>query len=176
MPKFEIIEARPYHCGQIVRRLRTEHRAAILGINAHQELRDRFEASGFRRAWLIDGNLCALGGVAGGALSRVGYIWLALSQQALDYPIAIVKEAQRQLAEIMTVKRELATVILPNDKAAMRLAIFLGFHVADEGLGSPAVTRSERLALRRYLESAPELRIEMANRHVVPVGYHYEAA
>lgn len=172
MPTFQIIEARAHHCGQMARRLRIEHRAAIAGINAHRELRDRFEASAFRRAWLIDGELAALGGVVGGALSTTGYIWLALSELALRYPVATVKEARRQLDEIMATKRELGTVIVPADKAALRFAVFLGFHVADQGLGGPAGTRLERSALRRYLESAPELRIPMADREVIPVGYH----
>jgi hypothetical protein len=176
MPRFETIEARPYHCGQIVRRLRREHRAAIVGINAHQEIRDRFLASSFRRAWLIDGELCALGGVVGGALSTVGYIWLVLSQRALDHPVAVVREARRQLDDIMATRHELAAVIIPQDKAALRFAIFLGFHVADQGLGSPASTRMERVALRRYLEAAEELRITMADRQVIPVGYHGQEA
>jgi hypothetical protein len=172
MPKFEIIEGRPYHCGQIVRRLRAEHRTAMIGVNAHREISDRFATSSFRRAWLIDGDLCALGGVVGGALSSVGYIWLALSQLALAYPVAVVKEARRQLDEIMATRRELATIIVPDDTAALRFAVFLGFHVADQGLGSQAGTRMERTALRRYLEAAEELRIPMENRQVIPMGYH----
>ena len=160
------------------RMLRDEHKRAVLGVgvNIHRELRFRFEVSAYRRAWLIDGTLAGLGGVTGTMLAPAGYVWFALTQRALRYPIAVVKEARRQLDTIMTVKNELATVILPQDAAAMRLAVFLGFHVADKGLGSPAHTRLERHALRRYLEAAHELRIPMAGGEAIPVGYHHEAA
>lgn len=178
MTRFEIVAAKPWHCGQMARMLRDEHKRAVLGIGVdlHRELRSRFEASGYRRAWLIDGRLAGLGGVVGTLLAPSGYVWLVLTQRALRYPIAVVKEARRQLDLIMMVKNELATVILPQDTAALRLAVFLGFHVADQGLGSPAHTRAERLALRRYLDAASELRIPMAHGEVIPVGYHHEAA
>jgi hypothetical protein len=178
MPNFQIIDAKPYHCGQMIRALRREHKAAWaeFGIEPHRELRERFAVSCFRRAWLIDGKLAALGGVVGTALAPVGYVWLTLSELALRYPIATVREVERQLAEIMTVKRELAILILPQDKSAMRLAIFLGFHVADRGLGSAATNKPERLALRRFLEAAEELRVPRGLGRAIPMGLHLDDA
>jgi hypothetical protein len=119
-PVFTVIEARPWHCGRMARLLRIEHASAIarLGIDSHRELSSRFGESAFRRAWLIDGELAALGGVTGPQMAAWGFLWLALSERARRYPVAIVKEAKRQLAEIMVVKRELATTILDNDAAA----------------------------------------------------------
>ena len=177
MTKICTIEAKPYHCGQMIRRLRSEHRAAIAatGIDAHRELRSRFEASGYRRACFADGELIAIGGVVGSLMSPAGYIWLAISEKARRFPVALIKELNKQLDEIMVLKRELATVILPSDNAAMRLAVFMGFHVSDDGLGSPAGTRMERKALLRYLDAANEIRIPMGTAMVIPVGYHREA-
>jgi hypothetical protein len=59
-------------------------------------------------------------------------------------PIALVKEARRQLGEITVAKRELATTIIGEDEAAKRLAVFLGFHVADEGPGKTAYRRPKK--------------------------------
>jgi hypothetical protein len=176
--RFQIIQAKPFHCGQMVRVLRREHKAAWaeFGVDPHRELRERFAASYMCRAWLIDGKLAALGGVVGTALAPVGYVWLTLSELALQHRIAAAREARRQLAEIMIVKRELAILILPQDKSAMRLAIFLGFHVADQGLGSRAETKPQRRALRLFLESAEELRVPRGNSRAIPMGYHVEAA
>lgn len=178
MTAFSIIPAKPWHCGQMVRLLRHEHASAIarLGVDSHRELRERFAASAFRRAWLINGQLAALGGVTGAAMAGHGFLWLALSETARRYPVAIVKEARRQLAEIMLVKRELATTILDGDAAAQRLAIFLGFHVAEEGPGAQASSRFARRDLARFVTTAPEVRIPMGQGFAVAMGYHAEAA
>lgn len=175
---FEIIEAKPYHCGKMSRLLRLEHASAIarLGIDSHREMRARFDDSCFRRAWLIDGQLAGLGGVCGPSAAAWGFLWLALSERARKYPIAIIKEARRQLDEIMVVKTELATTILSEDAAAKRLAIFLGFHVADDGPGAQAHSRFARRDLARHIEATPEVRIPLGSGFAVAMGYHKEAA
>ena len=132
MTEFRIIEAREYHCGQIVRRLREEHHAAImgLGVNAHREIRAKFDDSAFRRAWLIDGRLAGLGGVTGPIASSSGFIWLALTAQATRYPVAVMKEARRQMANILSIKRDLVSSLIPGDRTAIRFATRLGFEIA----------------------------------------------
>lgn len=178
MPSFEIIPAKPWHCGIIARKARAEHRAAVsaLGIDLHRELAARFADTLEPKAWLIDGRVAALGGVLGTGLCAGGYVWLAITDEAAKHPLALVREAKRQLDQVMSIRRELATVLLPTDKAALRLAAYLGFHVKDSGLGSPAHDRAGRIALRRYLEGATELRIAMGTGGAIPVGYHEEAA
>lgn len=178
MPDFTIIPAKPFHCGQMCRLLRHEHAQAIamLGIDSHREMRRLFDTSSFTRAWLIDGKMAALGGVVGNLLSPYGFVWLALTEQARRYPLAIIKEARRQLDYIMTTKKELATTVLDGDPAARRLAIFLGFHVAHDGPGQQAYSRSGRRHLARYIESDPDLRIPIGAGYAVALGYHHEEA
>lgn len=147
---------------------------AKIGVNSHQELQNLFQSSAFRRAWFIDGKLAALGGVQGPKLALTGFVWLLLSDRATNYPIAIIKEARRQIDEIMKVKRELATTILGGDESARRLAIFLGFHVSHDGLGSSAYSRFARRNLSRYVESNPDLRIQCGNGYAIPMGFHYD--
>ncbi len=129
MTKFEIVPAKKYHCGQIVRSLRKEHKSIILGLgfNGHQELSDCFDNSSICRSWLIDEKLAGLGGVSGPISGMFGQIWLALTQDALKYPIEMVKEARRQMDDFMILKRELVTTILDGDATSRRFAFFLGF-------------------------------------------------
>lgn len=178
MTTFEIIPARAHHCGQMARMLRVEHSAAIalLGMDSHRELRRVFDVSSFRRAWFINGKLAGLGGVMGTKLAIGGFIWLALTEPARRYPVAIVKEARRQLAEIMLVKRELATTVINGDESARRLAIFLGFHASHEGPGQQAFSRFGRRDLARYVETDPDCRIPLGNGFAVALGYHHEVA
>jgi hypothetical protein len=131
MTTFGVTEAKIWHCGQIIRRLREEHRhaAAWIGLNSHREIRGRFEASIFRRSYFIDGHLIGIGGVEGPQLSTDGLVWLALTSEAAEHPIAVAREARRQLAEIMILKRTLSTTLIPTDKTALRFALRLGFEL-----------------------------------------------
>lgn len=133
MTTFALIEGSAYHCGEMSRKLRREHKRIILGLGVkpHRELRARFDDSIFRKAWLIDGRLAALGGVTGTVLSGNGFIWLAFTEEALSYPIAIVREARAQIEALMATKRELQTLILWEDKISFRFARFLGFETLD---------------------------------------------
>lgn len=132
MSRFEVTEAKVWHCGAIIRRLREEHKAAVcwLGLNSHREIRGRFDASvSFRRSFFVDGHLAGLGGVAGPAISSDGVVWLALTEQACRHAYVVAREAKRQIAEIMQVKRTLTTSLIPTDKAALRFALRLGFEM-----------------------------------------------
>lgn len=176
MTDFTVIEAKAWHCGAIARRLRREHRNALsaAGVDIHRELRSMFDASAFRRAWLIDGDLAAIGGVAGTALSVTGYVWVAMTEQAARYPVALVKEARRQLGEIMGIQRELATTVIPDDPAAARLAVFLGFHVSHEGRGQRALSRFSRRDLIRFIATDENLRIPVGKAYAIAMGYHHD--
>jgi hypothetical protein len=173
-PRFEIIEAKPFHCGAMSRLLRRDH-AALLERrrdNIHRELRACFDQSAFRRAWLIDGRLAALGGVTGTELSADGMLWLALTQGATRHPKAIVVEARRQLDGLMQVKRRLSAAIFGDDDAAARLAIFLGFTVDGASSPAPAASRAGRRLLEREVKCNADLRSPLGASFVTHM--HYE--
>ena len=131
MPKFEIIPARPWHCGQIARLIRSEECEAMIaaGLDPHEEIRNAFDNTMRPKAWLIDGRLAALGGVAGNTLSFHAFLWLALAEFAGKYPVAVVKEARRQIALAVVPGMPPATALLYGDEKALRFARFLGFGV-----------------------------------------------
>lgn len=141
MPEFAVIEAKPWHVGQMVRILRREQRAenGLIDFNAHRELRNRFMESSWRRAWLMDGKLAALGGVNGPAVANTGMVWLAISEDAVKHPVAVTRMVLRQLKEIMQVKRELTTVVLDTDEASKRFARWIGFRPSADA-AYPGVT------------------------------------
>lgn len=147
---------------------------AMLGIDGHRPLRDLFDQSSFTRAWALDGKLAGIAGVTGTQACSTGFLWFAMTDEATHYPIKIIKEAKRFLDDVMITKRELATTILSGDEAAKRLAIFLGFHVAHNGLGEPAYSRSSRRILSRFLENDPDVRIPIGNGYAIAMGYHPE--
>lgn len=129
MPVFEVVEGKAFHVGRMVRRLRPEVRGEMLriGMAPHRELRDAFNASSFRRAWLVDGRVAALGGVTGMLASDTGFVWLVIAADALPHRKAMVVEARRQLDEIMLTRSKLTTRIHAGDEPAKRFARFMGF-------------------------------------------------
>lgn len=168
----EVIEAQPHHVGKILRRLRAEHLGCLVGTGIerqeiHREFRKVFDDSAFRRSWFVDGELAAVGGVTGSLLSPHGFVWLALSQDVIRFPLAIIREARRQLGEIMATKTELATTILANDDVALRFSAFLGFHAKhDRGL------RTWRDHLRSLQTETPQIPVKKG--FAIALGYHKE--
>jgi hypothetical protein len=178
MTRFEIIDAKPFHCGQIVRHLRIEHRAAVAptAMDAHRNLRSLYDDSIFRRAWALDGKLAGIAGISGPSISSVGFAWLAMTQAATSYPVAVIREGRKFLADAMVTKRELATTILGGDDGAKRFAVFLGFHCDHDGPGSPAFSRPARRDLARFIDTNPDIRIPTGRTYAIALGYHLEAA
>lgn len=176
MPDFTIIDAKTFHCGQMVRMLRYEHQQVVarIGIDSHRELRARFDNSSFRRAWLIDGKLAAIGGVTGGKLSSQGYIWLAISNLAMRYPLAMIREARRQLDEIMVTKRDLLTMILDGDETSKRFAVFLGFVPLGDEWVARANSRYGRRHIAEKIANMSESRVKIGNGFAVPMTYQPE--
>lgn len=170
MTEYCVIEARPCHCGKIARSLRHDHMRALLamGFDVHMELRRRFFESFYRKAWTIDGELAALGGIAGSMISSNGYIWLAISEAATLHPHAIIREARRQLDFVMRFKSEVATYLLAGDQKAVEMAVYLGFHPPGS---MTAQSREGRRFIIQGLEGAPEQRVPIGSSYMVPVIY-----
>jgi hypothetical protein len=173
MTTFQVIPARAHHCGMMARRLRVDHFLAMAraGLDPHHELRDRFYDSLFCRSWLIDGQIEAMGGVSGPNVAAIGYVWLALSEKAMAYPLAVVREAQRQLDDLMVTKRQLVTMLLNGDDTARRFAVFLGFVPSSGEPGMTGYTRAGRRHVAKFLADMPDIRIPMGNSFAVPVSY-----
>lgn len=178
MTEFKIIEGQTWHCGQMARRLREEQTDAMsrVDLDVHREMRSLFDQSAFRRAWLIDGQLAALGGVTGSPLEATGCVWVAISRLAQRYPVAMIREARRQLGTIMATRTMLVTTLLPDDEQSLRLAVFLGFQAGWEGRGAPALSRFSRRDLMAYIKDTPDIRIPMRDSYAMAVAYREGSA
>lgn len=170
--RHEVIEARAYHVGRLVRRLRPEHRRNMeaIGLEPHRVLRDAFLNSAYCRAALIDGELAAIWGVTGSALSSTGVIWVAFTEAATKYPIIIMRETRRQLAAMAATRRVLESGVIVGDIAAWRFAQRLGFflkHPTGTNTLSP-----QTAPLECILAAAPEFKVALPSGGAgVLVGY-----
>ena len=172
MTTFRIVDARLRHCGQMVRRLRLDHTMALLalGVDPHRDLRSRFSQSSIRRAWLIDGEVAAIGGVTGALAASEGFIWLAVSPLAARHRTEMVREARRQIAFLMATRRSLSTLLIGNDDAARRFAVFLGFRPVGQEYAA-AESRWGRRWIIEAIEKDPDLRHSYGQSFVTPMVY-----
>lgn len=129
MTEAVVKEGRPYHCGQMARMLRHEHRDLLLKMHVpvHRDLASAFGDSSWSRAFFIDGKLLAFGGVTGPAMASEGALWLALSQDGLHHWGHLARETLRQIEGIMETKSHLVTIVLKEDMPAIKFAYFIGF-------------------------------------------------
>lgn len=148
MPIFEAIEPKAYHCGQMARIVRKEQAIGMieLGANPHRQLKMCFEGSPMRWAYARDGRLVGLGGIMSTLASAHGHLWMAVSNSAIDRPVAMIKEIRKLLREILAVKREIFTIVIKSDPASVRFAEFFGFKPIEDldgGIMIMRVTREE---------------------------------
>ncbi len=121
----------------MIRRLRQEHRDILtdMQINMHEELRKFFYDSAFSRSWMIDGSLAAMGGVTGTMISPTGMVWLAVSELATRFPVAMTREATHHMRLIMSTRLEVSAVTVWGDERANRFAEYLGFELERDFAG-----------------------------------------
>jgi hypothetical protein len=112
--------------------MRDDHRQAIvmLAFDPLHEALEAFDQSPHPKALLINDKLAALGGVCGPPwLCPVGVIWLGLTEYAVQFRHALVRELKQQLKIAHEVFPLLVAVLFPSDRKSIRLAEFLGFRV-----------------------------------------------
>ena len=100
VPRFSTIPAKHAHCAAITCSMRGDHFEAILGLghDPYRELVQAFNETPHPTAWLIDGELAALGGIAGPPLlCPIGVAWLVVAEHAVRFSRALVKELRHQL-------------------------------------------------------------------------------
>jgi hypothetical protein len=76
-----------------------------------------------------------------------------LAERATKYPIAIVKESRRQIAEALMTRREIVTSFTPGDNTALRFLRFVGFSL-DFPMALPNGVGIERFSLRVLQKAA----------------------
>lgn len=137
------------------------------GIDPRHALHRAFIASNYCRTAMMDGKPIAMWGVKSALLGDSAMVWLVLSDSVTKMPVSVVREARAELAKIMETTDEVAITVLTDDEAAIRFAIFLGFHDRDTNLSE--VSRKE---LCKAILENPLYRIPVGDHFVIALGYH----
>lgn len=170
MTQYSVVQASIGHIKPMAAQMRTAACVTLqgFGFRPREALRRAYVSSRYCRTAVIDGRPVAMWGITGPLLSDGAYVWLVLSDRIASMPVAVVREARAELARFMTNYRELAITVLPDDEAAIRFALYLGFHDREEPDGSLL----PRKALLREIMTNPKHRIPVGDSYVIALGYH----
>lgn len=165
--KYAVRPARALDVKPMARQLRAAACITLqgFGLNAREALRRAFVQSSYcRTAVDPEGRPIAMWGVKSTVLGDTGMVWLVLSEAVTRMPIAVVKEARAELSKMMERLSEIAITVLPDDEAAVRFAVSLGFHDREEEMPRRELVRAI-LADARY-------KVPIGDSYVIALGYH----
>lgn len=166
---YTVVPASVRHLRPMSRQLRAAACITLqgFGLDPRAALHRAFLASSYCRTALQDGKPVAMWGVKSVMLGDTAAVWLVLSEAVTSMPVAIVREARAELARVMETKREVAITVLPDDEAAIRFAVFLGFHDRDNDDG-----HRSRKELCADIVKDPQHRVPIGDSYVIALGYH----
>lgn len=168
--RHEIVPASIRHIRPMSKRLRTAACITLerFGEDPRRALHRAFIASNYCRTALIDGKPVAMWGVCGALMSNVASVWLVIAEDIVKLPLVIVREARSELAHVMGNYHELVTTVLPDDAAAVRFALYLGFQGFEE---------DDLLHKVKYedLMNDPKYRVPVGDSYIIALGYRAEA-
>lgn len=167
----EIVYGSARHIRPMAKRMRAAACMTLqaYGFDPRRALHKVFLESHYCCTALMDGKPVAMWGLCGPLLGDVASVWLVLSDEIAQFPLTVVKAARKELVSIMQNYREVSTTVLPDDEAAIRFALYLGFHDNhDDDDGEPM----NRKQLARALVENPRYRIPIGESYVIGLGYH----
>lgn len=168
----EIVPASPKHIRPMSRRLRAGACVTLqaYGFDPRRALHDVFLKSHYSRTALIEGKPVAMWGLLGQLLSETAFVWLVTSDEIGRFPGLLVRETRRELAEMMQGYREFSTTVLPNDEAAVRFALYLGFHDDGEEENEEDEPVSHKRRAQQIMLN-PRRRIPIGENYVIGLTY-----
>jgi hypothetical protein len=166
---YSIVPASIRHIKPMAARLRAAACITLqgFGYEPRRALHRVFLNSFYCRTAMVEGRPVAMWGITGTLLNDAAYVWLVMSDDIANIPRSITREAKTELSRIMENYREIATTVLPDDEAAIRFAVYLGFHDNHEG-----GEHQSRKELERQIRENPKLRIPIGDSYVIGLGYH----
>jgi len=142
---YTVVPGSVFHVKQLSRTLRPAACATLrqFGADPRRALHRAFIGSRTVRTALLDGFPAAMWGTTGPALCDHAFVWVALSQQAVRWPLAIVRRAREELAGMSGGLRCLYATVAPDDERAMLFARSLGFAPSAQDYEIPGLSLLE---------------------------------
>jgi hypothetical protein len=130
---YTIIESTRAHFRELVTRLRQGDREEIeaAGFSDRRALWLSYRTGMMRRTAFVDGEIAAMWGVSGTALSRIGHPWLLTTPACEKVPFAYVREGRKHALEMLEIHPVLTNNVLASYERAIRFLRLAGFTVGE---------------------------------------------
>jgi hypothetical protein len=127
--------------------LREGDRLEISGLDLDPTaiIRASYRSAILRRTAFVDGELAAMWGLGGVALSDDGTPWLMTTKAVERIPVSFVRIARDEVRQMLALRRHLENVVLASYRSACRFLEVLGF-----ALDEPVALGPQGLAYRRF--------------------------
>ncbi len=133
MSQYQILPCRLGHLRELSRTMRAEDRAEFeaAGMVPRHRLHQLYRMTPRPLAAMIDGEVACAWGDAGTILGDEGLMWMVTAPVIERMPLAYFREARRDIAERLKVRRSLRScIVCPYDRA-VRFFSLLGFAVSE---------------------------------------------
>ena len=127
--RLRIVPAEERHCRALAANLRPGDRAEVqaAGMSSIRAVAQSFRGGLLMRTAFVDGEIAAMWGLGGTLISDVGHPWLLTAPPAARLPLAFVKNARRELAAMLALRRILRNWVAADYDQAIGLLRLLGF-------------------------------------------------
>jgi hypothetical protein len=132
---------------------RAEMEAA--GLDAKVALRKSFRAALIRETIFVDGEIAAMWGMGGDALSDIGTPWLLTTPAAERVPVSFLRVAKKNVATMLRLKPILVNYVDARYARACRFVEALGFVLEPPAPFGPKGALFRRFELRREWATKP---------------------
>lgn len=137
--------------------LRDADRLEITGLDLDPRsvIRASFRNAIMRRTAFVDGEIAAMWGLGGVMLSDEGAPWLMTSSVVERVPVAFVRIARAQVAEMLSRRGHLANVVQASYTGACRLLDVLGFTLDEAAPLGPHGVPFRKFWMKREVARLP---------------------
>lgn len=145
--RVQIIPAEISHVYALAATLRAGDASEIeaTGFGCRDGLRAIYRGALLRRTALVDGEVAAMFGLTGDALSDSGEPWLLTSAAVERVPCAFLRIGRQQVATMLQMKPVLHNYVMASYTRACRFVILLGFT-----LGEPEPMGPKSIPFRKF--------------------------
>lgn len=124
-------ESVPADCWQLAAQMREldafEMRA--LGLEPAKAIQMAYADAIMRTTYFVDGEIAAMVGLGGTLLSDIGFPYLLTANGIEAAPFAVLREAKKNVVQMLAVKRVLEGEVLSSYSGAVRLLRAIGFKI-----------------------------------------------
>lgn len=149
--RYHSLPATIAHVYTLAARMRAADRAEMeaAGLDATGALRKTFRAALIRESVFVDGEIAAMWGLGGDALSDIGAPWLLTTPAVERVPVSFLREGKKNVATMLRLKPILVNYVDARYARACRFVTALGFVLEPPAPFGPKGALFRRFEARR---------------------------